>query len=132
MGANPNDLMSASNSMNGGLKRKRGRPRKDKSVQDGAAASNSMTVGLKRKRGRPRKDKGVLDGAAASNSSMTVGLKRKRGRPRKDTIMPASTATAVVIVPESKNEGNENDKVMVGVPEAKLSLTGDEEKNCRD
>ena len=48
--------------------------------------------------------------------------------------MPASTTTAVVVVPESKNEGNENenenDKEMVVVPEANLSFVGDEEKTA--
>ena len=116
--------------MNGGVKRKRGRPRKEKGVEDGAG-SNSMNGGLmKRKRGRPRKEKGVQDVAAASNSSTNGGLKRKRGRPRKDRSMPASTSTAVVVVPEAKNEGNENDKEMVVIPEANISFVGDEERTA--
>ncbi|KAK1391453.1 MBD domain-containing protein [Heracleum sosnowskyi] len=96
--------------------------------------SNLMSEGLKRKRGRPRKDKGVVpvirdifkyekreDNLGNYMVDNMNGIKRKRGRgrPRKDGSMPmsmvmsTSTDTAMVVVPEDKNEEKENDKEVV-------------------
>lgn len=96
--------------------------------------SNLINVGMKRKRGRPRKDKGVVtvirdifkyekreDNVGNYIVDNMNGIKRKRGRgrPRKDgsmhmsMMMSMSTATAMDVVPEEKNEEKENDKEVV-------------------
>nr|XP_017241687.1 PREDICTED: uncharacterized protein LOC108214275 isoform X2 [Daucus carota subsp. sativus] len=128
--ANSGDLMSVdavttSNSMNmggGGV-----------NTSNSMSMSNLMSGGLKRKRGRPRKDKGVVPvireifkyekredgvGSYMVDGMNMIKRKRGRGRPRKDEsvpmsmsmVMPTSTSMAMVVVPEAKNEENEDDK----------------------
>lgn len=104
------------------------------SVSNSMSMISSMSEGLKRKRGRPRKDKGVVpvirdifkyekreDNVGNYMVDNMNGIKRKRGRgrPRKDGSMPMSmvmstaTDTAMVVVSEEKNEEKENDKEVV-------------------
>lgn len=105
-------------------------------MSNSMSMSNLMSVGMKRKRGRPRKDKGVVpvirdifkyekreDNVGNYMVDNMNGIKRKRGRgrPRKDGSMPmsmsiypsTSTAMAMVVVPEEKHEEKEKDEDIV-------------------
>lgn len=101
------------------------------SVSNSMSMISSMSGGLKRKRGRPRKDKGVAPvirdifkyekkenvGSYMVDNMNGIKRKRGRGRPRKDGSMPLSmvmsTATDMDLVLEERNDEMENDKEVV-------------------
>ncbi|KAL8128237.1 uncharacterized protein LOC141721689 isoform X2 [Apium graveolens] len=131
------DVVNSSNSMSVGVgKADTGNPMSVGNVEmrSTMSLSTALSVGLKRKRGRPRKDKDVapvirdifkyekkenIGNYMAVDNMNGIKRKRGRGRPRKDGSMPmsmvvsTSTDTAMVLVPEERNEENENNNEVV-------------------
>ncbi|KAF7069618.1 hypothetical protein CFC21_075226 [Triticum aestivum] len=78
-----------------GIKRGRGRPRKDKPAAPmSAQAGGATSTGIKSRGGRPRKKKSAAAMSAEAGGDASTGIKSRRGRPRKDKSAAAMSAEA--------------------------------------